>query len=198
MVFYIKKYVIFAAPRYNILMTIDQIIEVESTNAGVIHLFRNGLFFRAFERSALSFLDIENYSIIKKHSVKLDIDYIYIGFPSAILDRVLDGRQYTKVSDDHIVVEARNITVEELEVKKSGYQIAEPKVIKSVPRRPSAIPNQEEMFASMSDISTPKSELMEDRHPCEIKDLIRAFDIDNSTPLMCQTFLLMIKEKIAL
>lgn len=187
-------------------MTIDQIIDIERENSGVIHLFRNGLFFRAFERSALGFLDIEAYQIIKKHSVKLDIDYIYVGFPSAIVDRVLNDRQYTKLSDDHIVIEARYISVEELESKKSGYKIAEPRVIKSEPVR-SAIASQDEMFRAVADIAPhiepavkPIESLcavsISDRATTEIVALIAAFDIENSTPMMCQSFLTIIKQKI--
>lgn len=199
----VRKNCIFVVRSINIVeMTIDQIIDIERENSGVIHLFRNGLFFRAFERSALGFLDIESYQIIKKHSVKLDLDYIYVGFPSAIMDRVLDGRQYTKIAEDHIVIESRYISAEELESKKTGYQIAEPRVIKSEPRR-AAIASQDEMFRTVADIaprieSAPSSvSVVPNRVSAEVMALIAAFDLENSTPMMCQSFLTIIQQKIA-
>lgn len=172
-------------------MTTAEIIEIERQNCGKIHLFRSGLFYRAFERSALAFLDVENFKVIKKHSAQLDLDYIYLGFPASIVDRVLEGRNFQKISDDYIIIEARRVSAEELEIKKSGYLLTEQK------------PPKPRVEISVIEPQLPEIQaLYEEEIPYNTRDiaevfaLISAFDIDRSTPLMCQSFLSIIKDKI--
>ena len=71
-------------------MTQKEIIEFEETNTGVIRLYLEGSFYKAYERSAFAFCTrIKDYKVLRKESKTLGRDILYVGFPMTALDRTL-------------------------------------------------------------------------------------------------------------
>ena len=63
-------------------------MEFEESNAGVIRLYLEGTFLKAYERSAFAFCTrIKDYKVLRKESKTLGRDILYVGFPSSALDR---------------------------------------------------------------------------------------------------------------
>ena len=81
-------------------MTQKEIIEFEDTNTGVIRLYLEGTFYKAYERSAFAFCTrIKDYRVLRKESKTLGRDILYVGFPMSALDKTLGNAMTRKVSD---------------------------------------------------------------------------------------------------
>ncbi len=84
-------------------MTQREIIEFEETNTGVIRLYLEGSFYKAYERSAFAFCTrIKDYKVLRKESKTLGRDILYVGFPMTALDRTL-GNAMTKKVDEVVI-----------------------------------------------------------------------------------------------
>ena len=63
-------------------MKIEEILKIESTNKDSIILFKEGIFLRAYERSAMRFTEyIADFKVFKKHYKIVNADVCYLGFP---------------------------------------------------------------------------------------------------------------------
>lgn len=160
-------------------MTLEEILEIEEHNQAEIHLLRQGMFYRVHERSCVAFQEIEKYQIIKKRAITLGVEYIYSGFPCSKLDKITQGRKFTEISPDHVIVSGRAVSDDELgEVKKSTELSVAVPTIKATP--PQTLP------AALS--ATDKERAL--------IEMIRCFDVEKATPAMCQIFLSMIKTQL--
>ena len=84
-------------------MTQKEIIEFEETNTGVIRLYLEGSFYKAYERSAFAFCTrIKDYKVLRKESKTLGRDILYVGFPMTALDRTL-GNAMTRRVDEVVI-----------------------------------------------------------------------------------------------
>lgn len=179
-------------------MTLEEIFDIETHNQSEIHLFRQGMFYRAFERSCVALRSIERYAVLKKRSATTGIEYIYSGFPVSVLDRVAAGRGMTQVSDDHVILSGHPVSDLELDrLKQTTPTVvyAEKQKTKTEPQRtPSAKPQIElDFVTNHTQPTTPKSSDME---PSALLDLVRRFDLNGATPAMCKLFLTMIKTQL--
>lgn len=80
-------------------------MEFEESNAGVIRLYLEGTFLKAYERSAFAFCTrIKDYKVLRKESKTLGRDILYVGFPSSALDRTLGGVMTREVDESTLDV----------------------------------------------------------------------------------------------
>ena len=193
-------------------MTLDEIFDIESHNQSEIHLFRQGMFYRAFERSCVALRSIERYAVLKKRSAATGLEYIYSGFPASALDRITAGRGQTQVSEDYVIVSGRPVSDAELDRLKQNTPLAEP-AGKPKPTTVAA-PKTEiktETKAEPKTTTEPVVELnftqptasdgapQERQHlptPLTLLELIRRFDLKGASPVMCKLFLTMIKTQL--
>lgn len=86
--------------RKDLEVTQKEIIEIEETNTGVIRLYLEGTFYKAYERSAFAFCTrVKDYRVLRKESKTLGRDILYVGFPMSALDKTLGNAMTRKVSD---------------------------------------------------------------------------------------------------
>lgn len=75
------RYILFLI--HDIMNTIIQILSAESVNTSNIYLYREGLFYKAYERSAYAFVTGVQKFMVKKKFVKCtNQEVVSIGFPS--------------------------------------------------------------------------------------------------------------------
>ena len=68
-------------------MTKKEIIELEQVNRDKIHLFQEGSFWIAYERSAMRFVrSVRPYKVTKKEIKSLGASIASLGFPISALD----------------------------------------------------------------------------------------------------------------
>lgn len=87
---------------------ITEIIGIEDSNDSQIHLFREGLFLRAYQHSAYQFMTtVKSFRAIKKYYKVIDRDVVVLGFPSGRLSELFpNGSEITEADPGrHYVIE---------------------------------------------------------------------------------------------
>ena len=86
-------------------MTHKEILQRESSNTDLIHLYKEGLFWKAYEQSAYLFAhNIATYKVKSKYDKKTRQDIIYIGLPPISLERAKEKYTIIKSSDKEITI----------------------------------------------------------------------------------------------
>ncbi len=153
-------------------MTKREIFEIESSNADRIHLFLEGTFWIAYERSAFQFVrSIKPYQVKKKWIKNIGQDMVSLGFPSSALDAVVVGLERLEVSEKRIILKAPEALLPE-----------------EFDRWQSAVPITK---------STQHTEKATGFEAFSIEERVRSFDIGNKTPLECLLFVSELKEYLA-
>lgn len=87
------------------MSTIKERIEKEQSNTDKIYLHKEGIFYRAYERSAYLWLNhICNYEIKKRYVKTINEVIVYLGFPMSVLENKIGNHTY-RVEPDYAVVE---------------------------------------------------------------------------------------------
>ena len=111
-------------------MTSKDFIRAEAENTDRIILYREGLFWKAYERSAFAVCtQIRPFKPTKRSLKTLGGgELISIGFPSSTEDRVLDGLTRLETEPDRLVLSARRpVVVAEFEAWKASVPLALPR-----------------------------------------------------------------------
>ena len=86
-------------------MTVKEIIEIESANTGSINLFKEGIFWRSYNQSAMRMYEhFYPYKVIVKYVKKVQQKIYYCGFPENSLNNIREkaiekGFQITEIKD---------------------------------------------------------------------------------------------------
>ncbi|WP_298062368.1 hypothetical protein [uncultured Rikenella sp.] len=109
-------------------MTLQEIIAAENRNTDKIYLHLEGIFWKAYERSAFAFIHrISRYKASKRFVKYLDVQVVSLGFPDASRKKVLGDRPLFSQSDDMLVLDAGGIDVGEYRRWKEGLPLVVPK-----------------------------------------------------------------------
>jgi len=107
-------------------MVIAEKYATEQANTTSIHLYREGTFWRVYERSAYLFSHhVKEYTVIRKEVKQLGFNsMVHIGFPHTLLDKLLQGRE--RVQHAEAYVELQHLTaidVEKFEAWKLSFPL---------------------------------------------------------------------------
>lgn len=81
-------------------MTYKEIIERENTNVDSIWLYREGMFMKAYERSAFfAHMYIHEFKLSKRYVKTVNMDVVSLGFPVQTIPKWLNGYVYEYVSE---------------------------------------------------------------------------------------------------
>lgn len=84
----------------------QELLAFEKDNYTTIHLHLVGMFWKAYQRSALGFhKEIKAYKIIIRRNKRQHTTVAFLGFPADSLNETLKGHNYIRESDTHIVAE---------------------------------------------------------------------------------------------
>lgn len=152
-------------------MGIADILKKEASEKGRIILFKEGIFWRAYEESALLFTKhIKAYQLTKKYFKNVESEVVFCGFPNTTLDELL-----AKVCDKEIFKEDDTIRI-------AGFEKVENEVFNVWKNGiPIAVKESEPEY-SVNDNSYNSKEV--------VLQSLRNFRVANSTPLECQQFLM--------
>lgn len=181
-------------------MTVKDIIHLESGNQATIILLREGIFWKAYEKSAFAFFhQVHPYKPIRKWVQTVKGDLISLGFPMASTDSVLKDREILLQQEDRLVLSALPIVQEEFESWKQSVSMtlpdtgqrtlsttAETIVTSSGDLRPVA-PVVASVYQGSS--STAFYE--------QLVESIRFFNLESKTPVECMLFLMELKRRLA-
>jgi len=91
-------------------MTIKVILEIENANTDMINLFKEGIFWRVYQKSAYYFVrHIKELKVLKKFYKIVNCEVVYAGFPDTILPQIQELAQskwfkFEKCNEKHCAV----------------------------------------------------------------------------------------------
>jgi len=181
-------------------------LRYETENTNVIHLWLEGMFWKAYERSAYLFVHrISEYKPYKKFVRAVGGEVVAIGFPSKKLDKLLEGRSVEYIDEKHYILNGFTVDSKELrdfQTWKKGIPAFPYHII--VETDASAPPKESN---EKTDVFNEKSDSAKNTDiTCECKtnslpevhallEDIRRFRMESATPLECMMFLAQIIKK---
>lgn len=103
---------------------IDEILCSESSNTHFIRLYREGIFYKAYERSAYAFVTGVQPFMVKKRFVKsVDRTVVSIGFPSAGLHKHFAPERVKKLENGVEIELGHDIDIEAFEAWEKGIAL---------------------------------------------------------------------------
>lgn len=148
---------------------IKDIIEREKTNTGKIFLYKEGIFYKAYERSAYAWIrNVCEYEVKRRYVKTIGCEIVYIGFPTNIVSQRLSDYSYS-IEDNKVEINLEDFIVNEpeFELWKSG------------------VSRKESRQLSETDDVTGADRIMQE---------IMRFPIETSTPMECMMFLSELKK----
>ena len=172
------------------MASIDRIIARESDNTTYIHLYRVGLFYRAFQRSAYLFqTQVRNFKAVKKFYKTTGSDAVIIGFPSVMLDELFPKGGVETVAEGYLRIPCDPVDTAAYQVWFATVRHA-PEKVKKFER---AAELQTRMLAEKP--APPPSETRKSLREAVLQE-VETFAIENATPLDCMMFLNELKRKL--
>jgi hypothetical protein len=158
-------------------MKMQEINKLEEDNTNKCYLIKDGIFWRAFEKSAFWFVNnLKPYAITKKHFKVLNANVAYLGFPDSVLNELL------------IIAETKSLTVNKQEklVTISGFEISD-----GFERWKDEILYQTPDNQNISLVNEPV-----ENYDSGLIDKIRKFPVAERTPIECQQFIIELQNTI--
>jgi hypothetical protein len=150
-------------------MKMQEVVTIEKDNTNNCYLIKEGLFWRAYEKSAFWFTNnLKPYTITKKHFKGLNSDVVYLGFPNTAISELLSlakSKGYTVDSQEKL------ITIRGIE-SLDGFE-----------QWKAVIPYQMTGDNSKGTLSEP-----EEKYDSGLVARIRKFPVAERTPIECQQF----------
>jgi len=91
-------------------MVVKEILKIEETNTGRINLFKEGIFWRVYQKSAYLFIkQIKDLKALKKFYKVVNSEVVYAGFPDTILSGIQELAQskylkFERVNEKHCTI----------------------------------------------------------------------------------------------
>lgn len=103
-------------------MDLKQKLALETAESTYIYLYREGLFWKAYERSAIKFIQtITVYQVNTRFCKVVNMEVISLGFPDAVLPKILEDREYEQPDEKRLVIRSVLLGDEEFAMEKSRY-----------------------------------------------------------------------------
>lgn len=165
------------------MMKIADILEQEKDNVGGILLFKEGCFFRAYNYSAMRFVEhINPIKIIVKHFKNVKQDVFYCGLPSNSLDdieKIAKERGFDiLIKDDEIRINGIDSDKEDFEKWKQSFS-----VMSGVSTRHRTVNERQVTYEAL------KTDLLNN-----IYQKIIQFPLENKTPMQTMQFVQELKQ----
>lgn len=207
-------------------MTLQEIIAAENRNTDKIYLHLEGIFWKAYERSAFAFIHrISRYRASKRFVKYLDAKVVSLGFPDASRSKVLGDRPLVSDTADMLVLDAGAIDIEEYGRWKEALPLIVPKPAAGTSAQPAygavysvsprqrvvPIPDVESVPRRVTTVSPPspaaqlQPPAMAAAHSAAAADVsvgeavlrdLRNFSVENATPLECLIFVSSLKKQL--
>ena len=140
-------------------MDISGIILIEDANTSHIHLYKEGSFWKAYERSAYLFVKyIRAYQTKLRYYKNINREIISIGFPDVALAGIMEKAKVALQSEVQVSLELKNeIVLDDFVAWKSQTPLTEIPKLKNKPKEQTG----------------------------SVLEAIRSFSLANATPLQC-------------
>lgn len=159
-----------------------EILSKESSNTDTIYFYREGVFYKAYERSAYLFVHHVKPFQVKKRFVKsVKREVVTIGFPTNSLYNYFSEEQVAEQENEAKAEVDKKVDAEDFEQWRAGIPLME-----DLPGSPARANNKENNNTFINATASEKSVAMQ----------VRMFPIEAKTPLDCMLFLSDIKKQL--
>ena len=84
-------------------MNLKEKIDAEQQDKPLVLLYMEGMFWKAYEQSAMRFTkEIKAYKLQKRFFKNVNSEVVSLGFPDGSLQGVLKGREFTRINEKQI------------------------------------------------------------------------------------------------
>lgn len=162
--------------------TISHILSIECTNTQHIYLYREGIFLKAYERSAYAFVTgVQSFRVKKRFVKNVNKEIVSIGFPSEGLYKHFAKEKVKEVENRTEIELEQGIDLAAFEQWKQGVEL----IIEKVKSPPPSPTTSAVVPGAVSIVPVVPSSLSEQ----EVLMKIRVFPIEGKTPMECMLFL---------
>lgn len=166
--------------------TISQILSFETQNVRHIRLYREGIFLKAYERSAYAFIVGVQQFMVKKKFVKcVNQEIVSIGFPSEGLYKHFSKEKVKEIENGVQIELEQDIDLAAFEQWKQGIALTIEKP-KAAPPPPASVVVHGSVSSAVPSSLSEQEALMK----------IRVFPIEGKTPMECMLFLSELKRAL--
>lgn len=175
-------------------MTVKEIIQIENGNRNTIILLREGIFWRAYEKSAYAFsMQVHPYKPTRKWVIAVKQDVVSLGFPVSAAENVLNGCKVLMRQEARLVLAASPIDPDGFEVwKQTVPRSLPPAVVAPEPAAASPVMEPAAFIRCFTRRFCPS-----DSVATGLRTASRRFNIESKTPVDCMLFLMELKRKLA-
>ncbi|WP_293672456.1 hypothetical protein [uncultured Parabacteroides sp.] len=159
-------------------MNLKEKIEAEQQDRPLIILYMEGMFWKAYEQSAMRFTkEVKAYRLQKRFVKIVNGEVVSMGFPDGSLQEVLNGRELTRIDDKRISFYVETaFSAAEFEAWKAELPLDVPGVTPATGVVPAAV--SETVLAAQPDTRFSEAER------CVLARLA-AFRVETASPLQC-------------
>lgn len=163
-------------------MTIEDIVKAEADNNNTIILLREGIFWKAYEKSAYAFCKhIKPFMVKKKFIKSVNDEIVSIGFPMSSTQVILEGRPILLEEEKKMVVSIDDIDNDEFIAWKNEQALT------VVPQNTS----RGVRYSSSQELQNCSNQEK------EVITRIKMFSLESKTPLECMLFLSELKKRLS-
>lgn len=160
-------------------MDLKQKLALETAESNNIYLYREGLFWKAYERSAIKFIQtITAYQVNTRFCKVVNMEVISLGFPDAVLPKILENREYDKIDEKQLAIRSVLLGDEEFATAKNQC------ISSIMPVSRQAVPLKNSPVRMESDAGV------------RVLERLRLYDIAGATPIECMIFLSSLKKQL--
>lgn len=165
------------------MSSVSDILQLESLNRTLIYLHKEGVFWKAYQRSAYLFLQHYGaYKTSKKYVKVVKQEVVSLGFPDGVFQKLFsESAAVHKIDDKQVYVCCKQIDEEEYK----AWFASVPLKIATVTASESE-PKALKMYAQGVDEVITNEQL--------IIDELRAFRLESATPMCCMNFVHTLKK----
>ncbi len=165
-------------------MKIKDIVALESDNTGNIILHKEGIFWRAYEKSACLFArHIKPYQIKRKYVKYLNADIVFLGFPQTMLAQLFEAKAISLSDQNERMITLHGFQIDEDDFAdwKQSIETKETQMAEEPCVQGAVMPYHPEQ-------AEPKAG--------QLLETIRKFPVAGKTPLECQQFIIDLQKQL--
>lgn len=186
-------------------MTLQEIIAAENCNTDRIYLYPEGVFWKAYERSAFAFVRrISRYKITKRFIKYLDTEIVSLGFPDTSRTRVLGDRPVQTGPYGMLVLDGGTIDPVAYGRWKEAIPLVAARTATTPPPaatfgKSGGAPRSGTGIASIAPLVVASQPVATENRTSVVEAVLRDlrnFSVENATPLECLLFVSSLKKQL--
>jgi len=163
-------------------MTLQEIVDLEAQNDGIIRLYFDGVFWKAYQQSAYLFArNVMAFKLTRKFVKLANMEVVSLRFPKQSLEKLFSKKQIVEVAVNQLSVFGYSSGLENYKQWLEATPLTRKK------REPAKVTTQEKVSGEGTSLPFTEKERYVIEQLCN-------FRIEKSTPMDCMTFIVSLQK----